>query len=87
MEITYTQEDIDRVQKRYDAAFEQLKHYNSQQIGDILVKAHNSGLLAICGGLFDEKDVDECYIALMIAIKMLKINNLTLTEECLNDKE
>lgn len=36
--------------------FEQLRHHNSQQIGDILVKAHNDGLLAICGGLFDEKE-------------------------------
>ena len=78
MKITYTQEDIDRVQKRYGAALEQLKCYNSQQIGDILVKAHNSSLLAICGGLFDEKDVDECYIALMIAIKILKTNDFTL---------
>ena len=81
MAMTYTQEDMDRVQKRYGAAFERLKHYTSQQIGDILVKAHDSGLLAICGGLFDEKDIDECYIALMIAIKMLKENNLTLSEE------
>ena len=81
MAITYTQEDIDRVKKRYGAAFEQLKCYNSQQIGDILVNAHNNGLLAICGGLFDEKDADECYVALMIAIKILKANNLTLSEE------
>lgn len=81
MAITYTQEDIDRGQKRYGAAFEQLKYYNSQQIGDILVKAHNSGLLAICGGLFDKKDVAECCIALMIAIKMLKTNNLTLPKD------
>ena len=87
MAITYTQEDVNRVQKRYGAVFEQLKCYNSQQIGDILVKAHNSGLLAICGGLFDEKDVDECYIALIIAIKMLKTNNFILSEEYLNDKE
>ena len=85
--IKYTQEDIDRVQKRYGAAFDQLKHYNSQQIGDILANAHNNGLLAICGALFDDKDVDECYIALMMAIKMLKTNNLTLPEEYLNDKE
>ena len=80
MVITYMQEDMDRVQKRYGAAFERLKHYTSQQIGDILVKAHNSGLL-------DEKDVDECHVALMIAIKMLKANNLIPSEECLNDKE
>ena len=86
MAITYTKEDMDKVQKRLSAAFEQLKYYNSQQIGDILVNAHNSGLLAICGGLFDEKDADECYIALMIAIKILKTNNLTLPEEYLNDK-
>lgn len=87
MAITYTQEDIDRVQKRYGATFEQLKHYDSQQIGDILTKAYNSGLLAICGALFDEKDVDECFVALMIAINILKANNLTLTEEALNDKD
>lgn len=86
MAIKYTQEDVDRIQKRYGAVFEQLRHYNSQQIGDILVKAHNSGLLAICGALFDDKDVDECYVALMIGIKMLKANNLTLPKEYLNDK-
>lgn len=85
--ITYTQEDKNRVQKRYVDTFSQLKHYNSQQIGDILVNAHNNGLLAICGALFDDKDVDECYVALMIAIKMLKMNNITLHEEYLNDKE
>lgn len=81
MAITYTQEDIDRVQKRYGAVFEQLRHYNSQQISDILVKAHNDGLLAICGALFDDKDVDECYVALMIALKILKDNNLILPKE------
>lgn len=47
---------------------------NARQISDILVKAYNSGLLAICGGMFNEKDVDECYIALMIAFKLLKTN-------------
>ena len=87
MAITYTQEDKDRIQKRYGATFDQLKYYSSQQIGDILVNAHNSGLLAVCGGLSDEKDVNECYVALMIAIKILKTNNLTLPEEYLNDKE
>lgn len=81
MALTYTQEDIDRVQKRYSVTFERLKHYNSQQISDILLKAHNSKLLAICGALFDEKDVDECYIAFIIALKMLKANNLTLPED------
>ena len=87
MAIVYTREDIDRVQKRFGATFEQLREYNSQQIGDILVKAHNDGLLAICGGLFDEKDADECYVALMIAVKMLKANKLTLPKEYLSDKE
>ena len=71
MAITYTQEDIDRVQKRYGATFEQLKHYDSQQIGNILVNAYDNGLLAICGALFDDKDVDECHVALMIAFEML----------------
>jgi len=52
-----------------------------------LVNAHNNHLLTICGALFDDIDVDECYVALMIAIKMLKANNLTLPEEYLNDKE
>lgn len=85
--ITYTQEDINKIQKRYGATFNQLRHYNSQQISDILVKAHNDGLLAICGALFDDKDVDECFVALMIAIKMLKANNITLPEKYLNDKE
>ncbi len=87
MAITYTQEDRDRVQKRYGATFEKLRDYDSQQIGDILVKAHNDGLLAICGALFDEKDTDECYVALMIGIGMLKANKLTLPEKYLNDKE
>lgn len=82
-----TQEERDRVQKRYGAVFDKLKHYNSQQIGDILVNAHNNHLLTICGALFDDEDIDECYVALMIAIKMLKANNLTLPEEYLNDKE
>ena len=82
MAITYTQEDRDRINKRFGTTFEQLRDYNSKEIGDILLNAHNSGLLAICGGLRDEKDSDKCYVALMIAIKMLKDNNLTL-----NDKE
>lgn len=55
---------------------ERLKYYDSQQIGEILVKAYNSGLLAICGGMFNEKDMDECYIALMNAFKLLKTNLL-----------
>ncbi len=42
------------------------------QIGDILVKAYNSGLLTICGGMFDDKEVGECYNALMDTFKMLK---------------
>lgn len=85
--ITYTQEDKDRINKRFGTTFEQLRDYNSKEIGDILLKAHNDRLLAICGGLFDEKDADECYVALMIAIKMLQDNNLTLPKEYLNDKE
>ncbi len=87
MAITYTQEDRDKIKKRYGATFGELKDYNSQEIGDILVKAYNDGLLAICGGLFDEKDVDECFVALMIGIGMLKANKLTLPEKYLNDKE
>lgn len=76
-------EEIDRINERYGDIFEQLRYCNSQQICDILVKAQNSGLLAICGGLFDEKDADECFVALAIAIVMLKTNNLTLPEKYL----
>ena len=69
-------EDLERVNR--NDAFEELKYYSSQQIADVLIKAHNNGLLAISGGLSDDKDVDELYVALMIAIKMLKTNNLYL---------
>lgn len=48
---------------------------NANQISDTLIKAYNSGLLTICGGMFDEKDVNECHTALMTAFKMLKTNN------------
>lgn len=87
MTLVYTQEDKTRFVNKYGSTFEKMKHYDSKQIGDILVKAHNSGLLAICGGLFEEKDINECYVALTIAIGMLKENNLTLPEKYLNNKE
>ena len=51
-----TQEERDRIQKRYGAVFDKLRYYNSQQIGDILVNAHNNHLLTICGALFDDKE-------------------------------
>lgn len=80
-----TEEDIDMLKRNFEYVtkchndtFEQLKYYSSQQIADILIKAHNNGLLAICGGLFSEKETDECFVALMIVIKMLKTNRITL---------
>ena len=75
-DIDMLKEDLERVNR--NDAFEELKYYSSQQIADVLIKAHNNGLLAISGGLSDDKDVDELYVALMIAIKMLKTNNLYL---------
>lgn len=54
------------------AAFAKLKNSDSKHIADILTDAYNNGLLAICGGCFDEQDVEECTAALWIAIGMLR---------------
>lgn len=75
-DILMLKEDLERVNR--NDTFEELKYYSSRSIADILIKAHNNGLLAICGGLFSEKEADELYVALMIAIKMLKTNDLYL---------
>ncbi len=75
-DIDMLKDDLERATKCDD--FEELKCYSSQQIAEILIKARNNGMLAICGALFDDKDIDECFVALMIAIKMLKTNKLYL---------
>lgn len=72
--------EIDKIRADMFEMVRKMKNYNSKQIGNILDNAYNNGLLAICGGLFDEKDVNECYVALRIAINILRASNLTLDD-------
>ncbi len=66
---------------RMTDTFNRLKSCDSKQIANILANAYNDGLLAVCGGLFEEKDVEECKVALWIAIGMLKDNNIKISKE------
>lgn len=81
------QEEANRQLQRLTPLFNKMKHYNSKQIGDILVNAHNNGLLSITGGLFEQEDTDECYVAFMIAIGMLKDNDIKLADKYLEEGE
>lgn len=75
-ERQFTEEEKDTLIRAIGKGTPYNEGVNAGHISDILVKAYVSGLLTICGGMFDKKDVDECYSALMEAFKMLKTNTL-----------
>ena len=78
MAYEYTEEEKEELLIRYGSTFEKMQDYDSKQISDILVNAFNNGLLAICGALYEEEDVNECVIAFAMANKMLRSNHITL---------
>ena len=80
-------EELNKELQRLTPLFNKMKHYNSKQIGDIIVNAHNNGLLSITGGLFEQEDIDECYVALMVAVGMLKGNDIKLADKQINIKK
>ena len=77
----FTDDERKFIKERYEDIFDKLKTYSSEQIGEILVQAYNNGLICIGANNNDLADIKECSVALMIAIGMLKYNDVKLPEK------